>query len=217
MDAMRLADQRMYARKQDGRLSAIRQATDALLSAMAERFPDLGRNAAGVADLAATTGGVLGMHREEVEEVRRAAELHDIGKVAIPETILAKPGPLEPGEWTHIRRHTVVGERIIGAAPALGRVAQLVRSTHERHDGGGYPDGLKGEEIPLGARIVAVCDAFDAMTRDRSYRDAIAPELALAELQRCAGAQFDPVVVSAFVRVWRELGAPGVRPEAAAA
>ena len=105
-DAMRLADQRMYARKQDGRLSAIRQATDALLCAMAERFPDLGDHSAGVADLAATTAGVLGMNREEVEEVRRAAELHDIGKVAIPETILDKPGPLEPGEWCHIRRHT---------------------------------------------------------------------------------------------------------------
>ena len=108
------------------------------------------------------------MHREAVEEVRRAAELHDIGKVAIPEAILAKPGPLEPGEWTHIRRHTVVGERIVGSAPALGRVAKLVRSTHERHDGGGYPDGLAGDEIPLGARIVAVCDAFDAMTHTRS-------------------------------------------------
>jgi two-component system, cell cycle response regulator len=216
-DAMRLADQRMYARKQDGRLSAIRQATDALLCAMAERFPDLGDHSAGVADLAATTAGVLGMNREEIEEVRRAAELHDIGKVAIPETILAKPGPLEPGEWTHIRRHTVVGERIVGSAPALGRVAKLVRSTHERHDGGGYPDGLAGDEIPLGARIVAVCDAFDAMTRTRSYREAIAPELALAELQRCAGEQFDPVVVTAFVRAWQDTGTRVARPQVAAA
>jgi two-component system, cell cycle response regulator len=216
-DAMRLADQRMYARKQDGRLSAIRQATDALLCAMAERFPDLGDHSAGVADLAATTAGVLGMNREEIEEVRRAAELHDIGKVAIPETILAKPGPLEPGEWTHIRRHTVVGERIVGSAPALGRVAKLVRSTHERHDGGGYPDGLAGEEIPLGARIVAVCDAFDAMTRTRSYREAIAPELALAELQRCAGEQFDPAVVNAFVRAWQDTGTRVARPQVAAA
>ena len=161
----------MYARKQDGRLSAIRQATDALLRAMAERFPDLGDH---TAERRRSRGdarpGVLGMNREEVEEVRRAAELHDIGKVAIPETILDKPGPLEPQEWAHIRRHTVIGERIVGAAPALGRVAKLVRSTHERHDGGGYPDGLAGEQIPLGARIVAVCDAFDAMTRDRSYR-----------------------------------------------
>ncbi len=217
-DAMRLADQRMYARKQDGRLSAIRQATDALLCAMAERFPDLGDHSAGVADLAASTARGLGMNREEVEEVRRAAELHDIGKVAIPETILEKPGPLEPGEWTHMRRHTVVGERIVGSAPALGRVAKLVRSTHERHDGGGYPDGLAGDQIPLGARIVAVCDAFDAMTHTRSYRAAIDSELALAELQRCAGEQFDPVVVSAFVAAWRETSpAVVVAPEAAAA
>jgi diguanylate cyclase (GGDEF)-like protein/putative nucleotidyltransferase with HDIG domain len=216
-DAMRLADQRMYARKQDGRLSAIRQATDALLCTMAERFPDLGDHAAGVADLAAATAGKLGMHREAVEEVRRAAELHDIGKVAIPEAILEKPGPLEPGEWTHIRRHTVVGERIVGSAPALGRVAKLVRSTHERHDGGGYPDGLAGDEIPLGARIVSVCDAFDAMTHTRSYREAIGPELALAELQRCAGAQFDPAVVTAFVQAWRETAPAVLRPQAAAA
>jgi HD-GYP domain-containing protein (c-di-GMP phosphodiesterase class II) len=144
------------------------------------------------------------MNREGVEEVRRAAELHDIGKVAIPEVILDKPGPLEPAEWWHIRRHTVVGERIVAAAPALGRVAKIVRSTHERHSGGGYPDGLAGDEIPLGARIVAVCDAFDAMTRTRSHRNAISAELALAELQACAGDQFDPAVVTAFVRTWRQ-------------
>jgi diguanylate cyclase (GGDEF)-like protein/putative nucleotidyltransferase with HDIG domain len=216
-EAMRLADQRMYARKQDGRLSAIRQATDALVTTMAARFPDLGEHAAGVAELAAGTAAALGMNREAVEEVRRAAELHDIGKVALPEVILEKQGPLDPAEWWHIRRHTVVGERIVGAAPALGRVAKIVRSTHERHSGGGYPDGLAGEDIPLGARIVAVCDAFDAMTRTRAYRSAMPPEVALAELQACAGEQFDPAVVSAFVRTWREAMPAGTPPEIAAA
>jgi two-component system cell cycle response regulator len=217
-DAMRLADQRMYARKQDGRLSAIRQATDALVMAMQSRFPDVRGHTADVIHLAGATARALGMNREEVEEVRRAAELHDIGKVAIPETILEKRGPLDPAEWWHIRRHTVVGERIVAAAPALGRVAKIVRSTHERHAGGGYPDGLAGEEIPLGARIVAVCDAFDAMTRDRPYRGAMDPELALAELRACAGDQFDPAVVDAFVRIWREtMPAAGAPPEAAAA
>jgi diguanylate cyclase (GGDEF)-like protein len=204
MEAMRLADQRMYARKQDGRLSAIRQATDALVCAMSERFPELGENATQLSGLAAATAQALGCDREEVEDVRRAAELHDIGKMAIPESILEKCGPLDPGEWWHIRRHTVIGERIIGAAPALARVARLVRSTHERHAGGGYPDGLAGEEIPLGARIVAVCDAFEAMTRMRSYRPSVDPEAALAELQACAGEQFDPAVVAAFVRSCRE-------------
>jgi diguanylate cyclase (GGDEF)-like protein/putative nucleotidyltransferase with HDIG domain len=217
MDAMRLADQRMYARKQDGRLSALRQATDALMCAMAERFPELGEHTAQVAGLAAATACSLGMNQEEVEEVRRAAELHDIGKVAIPEVILEKRGPLDPAEWWHIRRHTVIGERIVASAPALGRVARIVRSTHERHAGGGYPDGLAGQEIPLGARIVAVCDAFDAMTRTRPHRSAMAPELALAELQACAGEQFDPEVVAAFVRAWRETAPAGAPPEAAAA
>jgi diguanylate cyclase (GGDEF)-like protein/putative nucleotidyltransferase with HDIG domain len=216
-DAMRLADQRMYARKQDGRLSAIRQATDALVTAMAERFPDLGEHTAEVADLAAGTARSLGLNREEVEEIRRAAELHDIGKVAIPEMILEKSGPLEPAEWWHIRRHTVVGERIVAAAPALGRVAKIVRSTHERHAGGGYPDGLAGEDIPMGARIVAVCDAFDAMTRTRSYRSAMPPELALAELQACSGEQFDPAVVSAFVRTWQRQMMPAGAPSEIAA
>jgi two-component system cell cycle response regulator len=216
-EAMRLADQRMYARKQDGRLSAIRQATDALVMTIAARFPELGQHTAGVAELAAGTAASLGMNREGVEEVRRAAELHDIGKVAIPEVILDKQGPLEPAEWWHIRRHTVVGERIVAAAPALGRVAKIVRSTHERHAGGGYPDGLAGDEIPLGARIVAVCDAFDAMTRTRSYRNAMPAELALAELQACAGEQFDPAVVTAFVRTWRETMPASAAPDVAAA
>jgi two-component system, cell cycle response regulator len=204
-DAMRLADQRMYACKQDGRLSAIRQATDALMRAMVERFPDAGERTAEVADLAAATARAMDMNREEIEEVRRAAELHDIGKVAIPEMILDKQGPLDPAEWWHIRRHTVIGERIVAAAPALGRVAKIVRSTHERHGGGGYPDGLSGEEIPLGSRVIAVCDAFVAMTRARSFRDAMHPEMALAEIERCAGDQFDPRVVRAFVLTWRRL------------
>jgi diguanylate cyclase (GGDEF)-like protein len=215
VDAMRLADQRMYARKQDGRLSALRQASDVLRAALAERGDAC---AAAVPELAAATALGLGMPREEVEEVRRAAELHDVGKIAVPEAILAKPGPLDPGEWLHVRRHPVAGERIVASAPALGRVARIVRSTHERHAGGGYPDGLAGEEIPLGARIVAVCDAFAAMTRDRPHRMAVAPELALAELQACAGEQFDPDVVAAFVRAWRADAVGGVTvPQTAAA
>ena len=96
----------------------------------------------------------------------RAAELHDIGKIAIPDSVLNKPGPLDATEWELMRSHTLIGERILGAAPALRPVAKLVRSTHERWDGGGYPDGLAGEEIPLGARIIFICDAFDVMTSD---------------------------------------------------
>jgi HD-GYP domain-containing protein (c-di-GMP phosphodiesterase class II) len=100
-----------------------------------------------------------------------------------------------------MRRHPLIGERILLAAPALRPVARLVRSSHERWDGGGYPDGLRADEIPLGARVVAVCDAFDAMTTERPYRQPIAEDEAIAELHRCAGTQFDPMVVAAFCRV----------------
>jgi HD-GYP domain-containing protein (c-di-GMP phosphodiesterase class II) len=144
----------------------------------------------------------LEVEGEELEHVRHAAELHDVGKMAIPDAILDKPGPLDPTEWSFIRRHTIIGERIVAAAPALRQVAALVRASHEHWDGSGYPDGLAGDEIPLGARIVAVCDAFDAMVANRPYRVGMPPDLALAELWRCAGSQFDPAVVSAFAEAW---------------
>ncbi|MET0615413.1 MAG: HD domain-containing phosphohydrolase, partial [Thermoleophilaceae bacterium] len=114
-----------------------------------------------------------------------------------------------PVEWSFMRRHPLIGERILLAAPALRPVARLVRSSHERWDGGGYPDGLRGDEIPLGSRVVAVCDAFDAMTTERPYREPIPEGEAIAELRRCAGTQFDPMVVEAFCRVLaREHPAP---------
>jgi response regulator RpfG family c-di-GMP phosphodiesterase len=133
--------------------------------------------------------------------IARAAELHDVGKVAIPDAILAKPGPLDDDEREFMRRHTVIGEAIIEAAPALRPVAALVRATHERWDGSGYPDGLAGDAIPLGARVVAVCDAYSAMVQKRPYGEVLADRDALAELRRCAGTQFDPRVVAAFCAV----------------
>jgi len=204
-EALRIADQRMYAQKNAGRLSVSRQARDVLLSALAERNPDLRNHLADVAALAEATALRLRLSKEEVEQVRHAAELHDVGKVAIPDAILAKSGPLEPAEWDFIRRHTLIGERIVATAPALLAVAAVIRSSHERWDGVGYPDGLTAEEIPLGARIIAVADAFDAMTSPRPYTAARTPEEAVTELRRCAGSQFDPRVVDAFAEVWREL------------
>ena len=198
-DALRLADQRMYARKRGGRVSVGRQTTDVLLRALAERHPDLDGHSCDVALLAETTAQNLGLETEDVEAVHQAAQLHDIGKVAIPEAILHKPGPLDDDEWAFMRRHSEIGERIIGEAPALARVAAMVRSSHERFDGTGYPDALAGKDIPLGARIVAVCDAFDAMITERPYSAAKTPEEADRELRRCAGSQFDPVVVEAFL------------------
>jgi two-component system, cell cycle response regulator len=204
-DALRIADQRMYAQKNAGRTSASRQSKDVLLSALAERNPELRAHLGGVADLAEATALRLQLSHEEVERVRQAAELHDVGKVAVPDAILTKPGPLDEEEWAFIRRHTLIGERIVGAAPALGRVGALVRSSHERWDGAGYPDGLAGQEIPLGARIVAVADAFDAMTSVRPYSLPRTAEAALEELRRCAGTQFDPRVVDAFSAAWRDV------------
>jgi len=146
-------------------------------------------------------GRELGLGPEALDEIARGAELHDVGKVAVPEAILGKPGPLDEAEWQIMRQHTVIGERILAAAPALRPVARLVRSSHERWDGSGYPDGLVGERIPLGARIITVCDAFDAMRQARPYAASMTEAQALAELHRCAGTQFDPRVVDAFAAV----------------
>jgi HD-GYP domain-containing protein (c-di-GMP phosphodiesterase class II) len=152
-----------------------------------------------VAELAVRVGRRFGMSAEELDELGRAAGLHDVGKVGIPDAILGKPGPLDADEWEFIRQHTVLGERILSAAPALRPVAAIVRASHERWDGTGYPDRLRGEEIPLAARIVAVCDAYDAIISDRCYRAARSDQAARAELLREAGRQFDPVVVAAFL------------------
>ncbi len=195
--ALRLADARMYAQKQRRRASAGSQSKDVLIRALAERNPLLVDHIADVADLAVDVGRRLGLTEHDLEQLRNVAELHDVGKVAIPDAILLKQGPLNNEEWAFVRQHPVIGERIVGAAPDLSGVARTVRFTHERFDGLGYPDGIRGFEIPLAARIVAVCDAVSAMVSDRPYRDAVDLPQALAELDRCAGTQFDPDVVAA--------------------
>ena len=200
-EALRLADQRMYAHKSQGRrATAALEVKHALLSALAHRDPELSDHVDDVAELAAGVATSLGCEPAQVEAVRIAAELHDIGKIAIPEAILDKPGPLTADEWALMHQHTIAGERIISASPALADVAPLVRSSHERWDGTGYPDRLAGESIPLGARIITVCDSYHAMTSDRTYRKALSAEVALTELCACAGSQFDPTVVEAFLR-----------------
>jgi HD-GYP domain-containing protein (c-di-GMP phosphodiesterase class II) len=140
------------------------------------------------------------LDNEQLDELLRAAELHDIGKLAIPDEIVDKPGPLDHAETDYMRQHPIIGERILNAAAALRPVARLVRASHERWDGTGYPDQLAGTDIPLGARIVATCDAFEAMTSERCYQRARAVADALVELRRHAGTQFDPAVVDALCR-----------------
>jgi two-component system, cell cycle response regulator len=205
-DAMQLADRRMYADKVSERTSAGSQSRDVLLSALRERQPLLAEHAVDIGSLALSVAEELGMSAEERDEACRAAQLHEVGKMAVPDAILTKAGPLEEPEWEFIRRHPLVGERIIGSAAALVPVARLVRSVGERWDGGGYPDGLTGEQIPLGSRVVAVCAAYGAMVSDRSHSVAMRPERAYEELRRGAGTQFDPEVVAAFAEVAAQRG-----------
>jgi HD-GYP domain-containing protein (c-di-GMP phosphodiesterase class II) len=197
----------MYAHKYSQRPSAGRQSMAVLLRVLGERDGYLGQHLGVVADLAEAVARRLQVLPAELETIRQAAEAHDVGKLAIPEEILAKPGPLNEDEWAFVKRHTLVGERILSAAPSLGTAAKIVRSTHERWDGGGYPDGLAGEAIPLGARVISVCDAFDAMTSERPYAAAMTPQEALREILRGAGTQFDPEVVDVFAAIHAELHA----------
>jgi diguanylate cyclase (GGDEF)-like protein/putative nucleotidyltransferase with HDIG domain len=200
-DALRLADQRMYAHKRGGRPTSEETIHQVLLRVVGAHDGSLRDHVDDVARLAEPVARRLGLAGMELAHVRRAAALHDIGKVAIPDAILHAPRALTPDEWQFMRQHTVIGARIIAAAPELLPVAANVRSSHERYDGAGYPDGLAGDDIPLGARIIAVCDAYDAMTTDRAYRAALTREQAITELERCAGGQFDARVVAAFVAV----------------
>ena len=133
-----------------------------------------------------------------LEELGLAAQLHDVGKLAIPDSVLSKTEPLDESELAFIRQHTLIGQRILDASPALNEVGRIVRATHERWDGNGYPDGLAGTAIPLPARIIAVCDAYCAMVEDRAHGPVLSVEAALAELRRGAGSQFDPALVELF-------------------
>jgi two-component system, cell cycle response regulator len=197
-EALRLADERLYAQKRSRSAEGDRT-MNALLDALTEREPELLPHLEGVVALAAETGRMLGLRRDELHELAKAAELHDLGKLAVPDEILHKRGALDEREWEFIHQHTVVGERILRASPAYQNVATIVRSSHERWDGSGYPDGLAGEAIPLASRIICVCDAYDAMISERPYRPALTPEDALAEIERCSGTMFDPTVARVLV------------------
>jgi HD-GYP domain-containing protein (c-di-GMP phosphodiesterase class II) len=204
-EALREADRRMYAQKSnDGRDLAGRQSADVLLKLLAERSPALGVHLDEVTGLCDLVAERLELSDDDREPLLQAASLHDAGKIALPDQVLDKPGPLDDHEWTFVRRHPVIGERILSAAPALARAAKLVRSSHEHFDGSGYPDGLAGGRIPLGSRIIAVCDAYSAMVAGRPYRATRDSAAARSELERCAGTQFDARVVDALCAVLGE-------------
>ena len=181
------------------RMDAAHTAVAALANAVEAKDPSTERHCEGLANLAARLGAQAGLNALELEAVAYGALLHDVGKIGVPEGILTKPTSLDGAEWDLMRRHPEIGERICEPLAAARSFTPIVRHHHERWDGRGYPDGLRGEAIPLGARIVCLVDAFDAMTHDRPYRRAMPTALAVNELWREAGGQFDRALVPIFV------------------
>jgi HD-GYP domain-containing protein (c-di-GMP phosphodiesterase class II) len=175
---------------------------DALSHAIEARDPATRGHGARVTALAQAIAVRLGWGEARIEALRLGARLHDVGKLAISMRVLAKPGPLDELELRLVRTHPLVGARLLGVA-GPGRVAlPYVLYHHERWDGDGYPTGRAGEDIPLEGRVLAVADAYDAMTSTRPYRPALSPEHALEEIDRCAGTQFDPAIAGLFLEAW---------------
>jgi len=162
-----------------------------------------------VAETSVAIAKELGLSQHSIERIRQAGLIHDIGKIGVRESVLNKPGRLTDEEFHHIKSHCEIGEHILTPIVEDEEILKVVRHHHERYDGRGYPDGLKSEQIPLGARILAVADTYDAMTSERPYREAMSDETACDEIKRCKGTQFDPVVADAFLRVRRFVSAVG--------
>jgi HD-GYP domain-containing protein (c-di-GMP phosphodiesterase class II) len=181
---------------------------EALSAVLEAKDPYTAHHSDSIAERAVAVGRELGIDESDLRVLRFAAAFHDIGKIAVPRSVLNKPGPLTETERLMVEQHTVIGERILAPIEFLRPALPLVRHAHERWDGKGYPDRLAGEQIPLGARILFVCDAHDAMTTDRPYRRALGPEVVLSELRSNAGTQFDPQVVDALLQVLEASGAP---------
>jgi putative nucleotidyltransferase with HDIG domain len=171
----------------------------ALVLAVEAKDPYTRRHSEQVAHYAVGLAKALNLPDDAVQSIRTAALLHDVGKIGIPDHVLTKPGPLTEREFEHVRRHPAIGADILANITLFGREAQFVRHHHERWDGKGYPDGLAGEESPLGARIIQVSDCIDAMLMERTYKKSYPPDKMIGELIRCAGTQFDPKIAAAAV------------------
>ncbi|HSV86607.1 MAG TPA: HD-GYP domain-containing protein [Levilinea sp.] len=173
----------------------------ALVEAIDNADHDSRHHGYSTANLAVAIGSYFSLSDEQLQDIRWAGLLHDIGKIEIPEEILCKPGPLTAGEWEIIRRHPVVGAEILLPVARLHTASEIIRAHHERYDGSGYPNGLIGEAIPFEARILTVADAYSVMIRGRVYRGAFTQAEAIAELDRCSGSDFDPQVVAALLHL----------------
>ena len=193
--------QALEADKRDLELQAAMAQT--LAAAVSARDSYTGAHSRDVVERAIEVANQLGLEQAEIADVEKVALLHDIGKIAVPDAILHKPGPLSPSEWEEMRRHPEASAKLVAEVPGLEHLAPALRAEHERWDGAGYPDGLAGEAIPIASRITFVCDAYDAMTTDRPYRRALSPEEAREEIWAGAGSQFCPVCAAALLAVLR--------------
>ncbi len=200
-EALKLADQEVQAQ----RAMLRRQGVDEMaISPAGQRAARVAPSPYDVADLSVAVGHCLGLDAAELETLEAAASLRDVGMMSIPDAVVHAPAALTDEDWHFVKLHTLVGERLLRSNFAMDDVADVVRASHERWDGRGYPDGISGHDIPLAARIVFVCSAFQDMTSERAHRTALTAEQALGELQRCASSQFDPEVVAAFVAAFTD-------------
>ena len=183
-----------------------RRAAEIALTEVVDPLPHYrGKPSSLIATISVALATDLGLPVSEVERIRVASLLHDIGKIAVPEHILEKPAPLDDAEWSFVRQHPRIGQLILDESGGLREAGKIILHHHERFSGHGYPHGLRGRAIPLGSRIVAIADAYDAMVRDRPYKTAVSHEQALSELRRCSGTQFDPELIGVFLTHYEDL------------
>ena len=178
---------------------------DCITSALDARDPYTGNHSRRVSDMACLLCGAIGISERETQEIHIAAHLHDIGKIGIPDRVLLKEGRLDDEEWRLMKKHPEIGADILQKSPHFSRIAAIILHHHERWDGRGYPFGAVGEEIPLGARIIAVCDSIDAMASKRAYREALSIEVCRNEIERNSGIMYDPKIAGAALENWTAL------------
>ena len=198
-DIFKKAEDHMYKKKLFESPSMRGKTINAIITTLHEKNKREEQHSHRVSKLCKSMGKALGLSEDEIKELKTVGLLHDIGKIAIDENILNKPGKLTDDEWEEIKRHPEIGYRILSTVNDMSEMAEYVLAHHERWDGKGYPKGLKGEEIPLQSRIITIADAYDAMTSERSYRSALPEEVAIEELKKNAGIQFDPELVKVFI------------------
>jgi HD-GYP domain-containing protein (c-di-GMP phosphodiesterase class II) len=203
-EILRIAENWMYQRKLTESTSFHNQVLRAFQVSLQAVTQETEEHSQRIRDLALRLGKALGLSQRELDELSLLAEFHDIGKITIPRAILEKPGPLNEEEWSIVKKHPETGFRITQSIWELSSIATYILFHHERFDGQGYPRGLKGENIPLLSRIIAICDAYDAMITGRPYHRTYTKKEAIEELKRCAGTQFDPRIVEAFVKILEE-------------